>query len=351
MAYARGFKRTGRRGSGGTVSLRRKRPTARKISRKLKTTRSRKVAVAKNTVAIRKLASKVNAGPIHKQLQFTQVPAGISNGMEPNVAQPICHLMNDFTRFQGTGRHINQNGGIWYKGGHTNGTDGYLSEANKTGQWHLMQPGFQSGFDPVFQQWSNDDNIPSHISYTPLSSKTILNFKVATWVKQQSPLRIRIDIIRPKRVVNYSSKNKFQLPECLGAFGQMAVPLFHENANTDKLDANQYDRTKWMVKTKWVTLNAPLIGKESDGTVNNVNKTVVINMTFPKAKLHTNLEYDDELVSPYSPGLDEVYLNIKTHQQVWMIISVSENQATGATDLICNARREIRWRDNAPEVF
>jgi len=334
MAYARGFKRAGRGGSTSSASFRRSKPSARKITRKLKTVKKRKVAVAKNTVAIRNLKTQVNQGPVSKALHMSRDYEGTSWFL--STAKPMSFLANDFTRYD----DVNTYGGQIYNGVRTvvAGTGNDLSTYDTAMIWYAKQPGFQQGFNQAFCQWENNDHQVSRAGYMPISSNITMEFKWTTIARTQPARRIRIDIIRPKRLFVRSARNVFQMPECLGAFGQMAAPLFSVDSDTALPDTNDYDRSKWHVKSKWLYIpSGASLNQGSGADVTNYSKSTTMKITFPRQRCELDLNRVDDLA----------WQNMQPHKQVWVVVSQSADAVplSSTTSTIINMQRKNFWRD------
>ena len=265
-------------------------------------------------------------GAYQKQLQHANITLGAA-GFDRK--QPMCFAANCFASPIPSGGSAADYPDIWKcKGDLTPGSAGrFAIWQNSTGQ---------QGIPDKFNTWSgcNDDEV-SHNIYQPLSASYRFSFNMDMKPSDED-VYIRIDVLKPRKVLRTSTDHEYNLPQSLPGFAYLA-----ENAMVNR---NRINTTYWgnyQVKTKWIKMSATKdLQADSDRKVTR--------------RAGFNLKFNQIL----KPDLDQLgttghqwYLNTQVKHQVWVVISTSHdiyatNPSTpwGAHDTM-QIERRIAWRD------
>ena len=335
-----GFKRKTPGSARTGVSLRRRKPSARKVYKRLKKAPAkRKVArLAINTVAIRNLKERINKGPLQTMLQRLDTVNQVAEEGPPVVPSlfnmlpewPIGILMNDFTN----ATIVDAKGGsVWYgetisDGAAPPATPQWSSAYRTMGQWKTYNPGHAQAMVADEQQWPNTNSAPvNKMGYTPIVSTVTVSVAFAVFDKAQEDYRIRLDIVKPKRIYLHTTRNGFNLPDHLGALQNMALNTFHPNKNT-------YNPDLWTVKSKWFVIKA-----NRDIHRENVAKQFSFKVAFPRKELKLNR------TPVLSNTTEQVWKQMDPRDQVWAIIMPDSKIVGTTTPPVIQMQRYIKWRN------
>lgn len=329
MAYGR--RTTIKRGAGVSarrrVDFRRKRASTKTTYRKLKrrSPAAAKYAVAKNTTTLRNLKTIVNQGPVQRNVQRLK-PNAEGTGLDPPPLTPENNIFfpaNDFTGQWSD----NLAGGMIYINRMTPVGGGFEPDALQYGSWIHYSPGFQASLLTPFRQWT-DPNIDtaSYRGYMPMSARYSFNFRWANIVSTEPNITLRIDIIKPKKVLPLSQQTSYTLPKAGGALSNMALDQYDDKKNT-------YNPELWTVKTMYKTI------PRADVPRTNVNKTMTFAIKFPRRMLDLKLQVVSNNIR------EQFWTNCPIKQQVWVNINISQKVNDGTSDPTINATRQLLYRD------
>lgn len=315
-------------GASRRASFRRKRPSTKKIYRRLKRRPAKvtKYTVAKNAAAVRQLKTVVNQGPVQRNLQrlkVTEVTPNVQPAFTPETN--IFFAANDFIGQSAT----NTVGGLVYMNKFIQipGQPGEHPQAKEYAHWIHYSPGYQMNLPKEFRQWT-DPNIDtaSFRGYMPLSARFSFNFRWASIVSSEPTIFIRFDILKRKKHYARTDADQHMMPQCGGVLSNMAVDQYGDLKN-------QYNPELWTVKTFYKTVPSSTVPRS------NISTTATFNVKFPRKYLDLKLETTE-------PNKRELfYKNCPLHQQIWVNINISRNTQQGTSNPVINATRQILYRD------
>lgn len=315
------------------VNLRRKRPSTKKIYRRLKRSFKRPraaYAVAKNRVATRQLKTVVNQGTFQRNLQYLSTESGesIEFTQDSNILVPA----NDFTHHN----DHNVNGGIVYINRFqlvdpTDPNSPKKPKAYEFGHWNPLYPALNQNLDDEYIQWGDiNQSSANPQGYMPISARYTFNFNWLCIDKDEPPIRLRFDVLkRKRRTLNPVGAQYNQLPECGGALSSMAETPWSNKQN-------RYNPEMWTVKSKYVYV------PRDDVKRANVQKTVTLAIRFPRKRLNLNLKQLS--ASAYEP-FDQ---KCPTLEQVWINMNISTHSSEETSYPEVSAQRQICFRDHKP---
>jgi len=334
MAYGR--KRTAR-GFGGAFGSRsyvrtgKKKPTTRSKYRKLRKASPKKVkyTVAQNAAKIAKLDNVVNRGKYQKATERAVMVGGANYNLAPD--KPMCFAANDFTCKGGnTGTDF---GGPIY-GAEYSGTAPNKDTTHQTvGNWYRSINQTVGNLKDMYDQWrgANDDGV-SLKSYTPLKATYNLAFTIPRMTADMAERWIRVDIVKPKKILRKSEWQMYSMPSCIGAFSNMAMA-------PNSVERNQYNSTYWTVKSKYIKIGKVEVPK------NNVSRMVKFDVTFRKKEIAIDLEQvagapGEDIHEPWVSNMDPRHI-------VWVVVSINQSATDSTNNPVMQWTRTLHWRDGA----
>lgn len=304
--------------------------------------RSRKAAYTKRVAVGTRKATKINAAKI-KRLQ-TRVIGHLQKGYHickiPNLpvpggfvwkpADPFMIALNDFYT-QTTGPN-GGSGAIYYPryfGVAPNLTMG----ASILDRWSDYKPGENFGFAQQYWQWKDVENSqPDVTGYLPVTSDIRVCINRERCTPDQGDLWVRIDYVKAKRTFipsnNVVDPKIYNLPTALGAFANMASPLYATGRNS-------YNPALWSVKTRWVKLRAVTTPSQNIQTVFHVKTR------FPKQFLKLNNSVTAGGVA------EEFWTMVPARTMRWCVFSLSAEPVNGDNTVpSVSLTRHVSYRDN-----
>lgn len=287
-------------------------------------------AISKNRLSIKRLKKRELGGVFQRNFQLARMAAQYTFSKE----KPLAFALNDFTSAVAT----NTVGGQLFAPVYVvdpNNPAIYSTSAVIVGNWETANPAakeFTYDLTPKFQQWSDQNNATvSPTQYMPLSANYNLNFIRTAQVSSQPKVTIRIDVITTRRSYLPSKFHDYTMPECLGAFQDMAV------SNTDGI-RNAYNPALWSVRTRYVTLPAVDVG------VNVIrqdqHKLVRLFERFKPRNIKLHLDVVN------ATQMEPFHLAVDPDIVRWCVISVGSNPVSGGnTGILIKLQRTIRYRD------
>ena len=331
MAYgryaknSRGFSRG--TGSRNYVRLGRKKRTARTEYRKLRKAPAKKVkyAVAANKSQIDQLSRVVNRGKYQKGFESAKMVGGSIYNLAPN--KPFCWAANDFSSTSPTLSNGGQIFGATYLGTSPN----MDTSAVIVGNWRRQTNPTVASLKQSYDQWAgaNDDTVSLN-SYTPLKATYTLSFTIPKMTPDMGARWIRVDILKPKKLLTMTAFQKFQLPDCLGALSNMALA-------PNAVDRNKYNTTYWSVKSKFVKIPQCEVAKE------NVQRVCKFDVKFPNRQLKLDLQAVQGGIHQYEP----FWANCDPRDIVWIVVSINAAATESSNNPVCEFSRTIHFRDGA----
>lgn len=288
-------------------------------------------AVRKNSLAIKRLKNKDLGGVFQRNFQIARMQGPPSFNF--SKSQPIAWALNDFTSVLSD----DQTGGQIFTPSYTpTSTPGvYDTQAVIIGNWSTTNPSetqLPNNLSSKFRQWSDQNNATvSPVQYMPLSANYTLHFVRQSQTSAQPAVNIRIDVITTKRNYLPSQYHDYTMPECLGAFQNMAV------SNTDG-GQNSYNPALWSVRTKYIKL--PAIDTGVNVVRQDQARTVKLFERFkPKnIKLHLDTVSATQK-EPFHLAVDPDIIR-------WCVVSIGDNPVAGGNSgVLVKLQRTIRYRD------
>jgi len=291
---------------------------------------TRTKAINQNTKMIKSLKKVAYGGTFQRNFQIARMQGPPS--FQFSKSQPIAFALNDFTSSTST----DSSGGQIFTPNYVAVTPGvYDTAASIIGNWATANPiGTQltNNLSQKFKQWSdeNQDQVSPEM-YMPLSANYNLTFTRSTQTSAQAAVNIRIDVITTRRQFLKSQYHDYTMPECLGAFQNMAV-------SNDAGTRNSYNPTLWSVRTKYLKL--PAIDTGVNVVRQNQSRSLQMFERFKPRNL--KLRLDTVSASQKEP----FHLAVDPDLIRWCVVSIGDDPATGANSgVIVKLQRTIRYRD------
>jgi len=265
---------------------------------------------AKNSKAITTLSKQVKSLQVSQLGQFQKriEHCRLSPSTFPVTTQsPAVFLLNDFTTVAKL-----------YK---PNDTLDSLDDHH----WSLYTyPSVTTDDKYNFWRGCNDDSVDVNL-YLPIRTK--LSFQIWTSMNSSdTPRYVRIDFVKPKKIVRTSTERQFNMPECSHGLGKLCHVDMHQR-NT--INPTYYT----IIKTKFMKFKAP-------DTATNMwqTRSCYYTHTFPPKILK---------LDPNITNMQQ-QLTQNVADQVWAIISVSNPlnpNNNNAGDFDISLKRENHFRD------
>lgn len=274
--------------------------------------------VARNTRAISRLKSAVN-GHIQKSFQRVKWDAGFTGFIRRT---PVAFAMNDFTE-------VSQGGAVYFPT-YAGVAPNLTTAAGVAGTWGKVIPSAVLGLQDEFNMWRDvqDDNV-SLEAYQPISARHSFRFNRLVSPLGQEDNWLRIDIFTIKKTLQYSTANKWVLPNALGALAGMA------NTETIAPARNAFNRELFTVKrTKWLKLP----GNKTSSVPITTSCRCNLTQYFSKKLLKVDLTIGGTQAENFCFAVDP-------KEVVWCMVSGDDEPILDASPIEATFTRHITWRD------
>jgi hypothetical protein len=286
-----------------------------------------KTKVDTNKSAIATLAKQVrslqlrNIGQFQKNWEHCAVVGGNTAW---HAQQPVIFAMNNFIHeapiYQGKADSTSFPGKT---------VPGYIVKTN----WAHTDP-YSAYTDYSYWQGANDD-VANPKSYQPIATTITFNFE-APALPPNSIYWVRMDIIKPKKVLLHSNVHKLGLP--------MNVQSLSDLVNDDMLKRNRINRQYFdVIKTKFIKMTNT---KNSDTTIEKFYKYT---HKFPQSFSYPTrtLGAGETIHTPTGEITDTFVSNMPQDKIVWCMLSCSfDGQLDQSNILNVQMSRYISYRDN-----
>jgi len=282
-------------------------------------------SIVANQKRITQLAKTVNRGNIQFNYHQVKFPSG-AGAFQFSQTVPLMWALNDFYR-------EDQKGGDLYFPTFTGVAPNKETVHEIAAKWGAFSPGQTLGLAGKYHQFRNtNDDVVSKRFFTPLYASHTITFNQVMRNAAEPEGFIRVDFIRPKRNYPETDFNQYQLPKCMGAYGNLAVSNLSGQRNT----INPY---LFHVKTKWYKI------PKVDEDTTNYNKTIKISYKFPSKMLKVDMPVD----ATTGQLSTQFWAEMQPKDLHWCMISTSPKMvATGinpTSDWNLIMTRKITWRD------
>lgn len=183
--------------------------------------------------------------------------------------------------------------------------------------------GINESVDP---HWASEDDLVSQEVYQPLGTKVTFEFAISNVPANMWNQYIRIDIVKPRKILNISTQHHLKMPTGLGQFSYLA-----ENS---MLKRNFINPTYWKtVKTIWIPVS------NNTGAAKYFQVTRTITRSYKNDKpFKPDLNASDPVLNKYAPFHDLV----DPRDLEWCVISSSID--SNMFDRV-SILRQTSWRD------
>lgn len=280
--------------------------------------------IAKNVRAIRKLKTVVNAGNVQRNFQLAKWVGSDTYKLTPST--PFCLALNDFT----SSHSLNLSGGQIFGPVFTGVPPLLDTHAIIVAQWHNSNPASVAGLAPKYRTWTdNNDDIVSPVFYVPLGAKYTFTFNRPAQSEEQGDMWIRADILKTKREYTPSDYHAYNLPNALGAYGNLCL-------DPSSGRRNKINPALFSVKTRYIKI------KRQTADATNVARSMTINYKPKQHKIKLDL---DDNVSGAPNTKEPFHLAVAPRTIEWLMFSISDTPVAPATDLVITCSRSIVYRD------
>lgn len=301
-------------------AVRRKAALKRAVSRKPIAT------IAKNARTIALLNKKVIAAANgHYQENFQNV-VNVAGFYTLAPSRPFAFCMEDFTSLTAA----NTAGGPIFGATYSGVSPNIMLAPAVIGQWQSVNPGNNFGLDLRYRQWADNNNDTASLTaYQPISATYNLTFNRSAQIATQTDSYVRVDIISTKRRYLNTVHHQYNMPDCLGAFQEMAI----SNANGQR---NKYNPALWKVETRWLKIP----GNKTGVSVNDVSRTMRLYKSFDRKLIKLDLDYQASTTS-----YEQFHMAVDPARVHWCVISASDDPVANEAHLTTKFTRTIRYRD------
>ncbi|AXQ65668.1 MAG: putative capsid protein [Circoviridae sp.] len=272
----------------------------------------------KNTASISSLSTAVRRlqksqiGPYQKRLEHVELDSADMGSDDFNFERPICFQMNDFTNDCKL---------------HTTNLTTHNSMQLKG--WTQMPSQFTGGLAKYDQFWATNDCEVSKLRYLPIKCdfKLTLSGRLS---ETDVPIWVRVDFLRPNRVLPSSGSHDLNLPSGLYSLAHQITTI------NDPVAVNDINPLYWrkVRKSKWLKLS-PRAGNSSDRTIQAFSS---FSIRFPSKVI--NVETD----TPYSYANDSMLTNVPRNKQMWMVFHFDRVHIASEA-LKLGVQRTLHFRD------
>lgn len=284
----------------------------------------------KNTASIATLSRVVNRLNKERLGLYQKRTEGVILAGSPwNYQRPYAFCLNQFIGEGGTGINADKTPIYHVDAQGTVAPYQYVTRHDDHFGQHDAFPGAVNDiFNP---HWSNRSETVSQTVYQPVYTKVMFEFS-ASLKSTDQPVWIRLDFVKPKKILPKSAQHMLMMPDGLPQFTQLADDAIH--------DRNTVNTTYWshVVKTKWIKLNNSDTGASTNEKV--ITKRCSIKMSFPKKYLKT--DFDTHLDSHTQLAEAKFHEQVNPKDLYWCIMSrnIANNKV-----VVTNILRDIGWRD------
>jgi len=300
--------------------------TRRNVSTFSRRPRKPKTQSQKNKKSIEKIKKQNMGGVFQRNFQIARF-----GQYTFSKEKPLCFALNDFT----SSLPDDLTGGQIYAPNYLASGGLYTTSAGIVANWYTANPAEQNftyNLTQPYRQWTDqNDATVSPVQYMPLSADYHITFTRPTQDSAQPAVSIRIDVISTRRTYLKSQYHDYTMPECIGAFQNMAV------SNEDGTK-NAYNPALWSVRTRYITM--PAINTGVNVVRNDQHKHMKMFERFkPKnIKLHLDTVSATQK-EPFALAVDPDIIR-------WCIISIGDNPVAGSNSgVFIKMQRTIRYRD------
>ena len=282
--------------------------------------------VANNRNAIMTLSRQVKSlqmsrlGMFQKRAeQLTWIKSNDAASFPWQQDKPLCFCLNQFNgRDDTTG--ASARAPMFYTDANGNG-----QEFKRFGTW---VPSALSGVKRILNPHISDiDDIVSQEAYKPLGTSVRFEFEFNNYPANQRDSHIRIDIIRPKKMLLDSFYHDLNMPEGLGQFASL-VELY-------MLNRNYINNTYWdIVQTKWIKVS------NDSGVDKGVTALATINRSYKNSPIIKTDLNSTSAGSGAQTTYPMFYQAVDPRQLEWCVISTGFQIPERMSIL-----RKISWRD------
>ena len=247
--------------------------------------------IVKNTASIATLSAAVKQlqnsklGEFQKRTETFVWTSGSDLSSIPfDSARPLCFNLNGFTDRD-------------YDNGAQARTMMYRTNLDGTG---ISAKRFEDWVAPyeitnlsVNAHWGDDDQV-SKECYKPLGTKVTFEFEIGSVAAGSTTHWIRIDIDKPRKMLNISTQHHLKMPTGIGQFAKLTEQYM--------LNRNFINKTYWEVKK---TIFIPI--KNDSGVTKQINLQRTISRSYKNAKpFRPDLNASQAVADKYAPFHDVV---------------------------------------------
>lgn len=231
--------------------------------------------------------------------------------------KPICFCLNGFVD------RDYDNGTRARTMIYTTTTNGHGAAMQRFEPWDAP---WETTNESVNPHWANQDDVVSQEIYQPLGTKVTFEFDITNVPANMWKQYIRIDIVKPRKVINISTQHHLKMPTGLGQFSYLA-----EN---NVIDRNFINPTYWKkIKTIWI----PISNQTGVAKYFQVRRTITRSYKNNKP-FKPDLNASKPVLNKYAPFHDLV----DPKDLEWCVISSSIDPAMFNRVAIL---RHTSWRD------
>lgn len=302
-------------------------PVAKAINKykKVPTTKPTGQYVANNRNAIMTLSRQVKSlqmsqlGMFQKRAEQLSWIKNNDNASYPwNTQKPLCFCLNQFSgRDTATGH--NEKAPMFYVDNNGNG-----QVFKRFGTW---VPSTLSNTARDLNPHIGDiDDVVNPEAYKPLGTSVKFEFEFNDYPANQRASYIRIDIVRPRKILLDSIYHDLTMPKGLGQFTNL-VELY-------MLNRNYINTTYWdIVQTKWVRVS------NDSGTTKGVTALATINRSYKNSPV-MKTDLNSQSAGTGTVTYPMFYQQMDPRQLEWCVISTGFQIPERMSIL-----RKISWRD------
>lgn len=187
-------------------------------------------------------------------------------------------------------------------------------------KWQMPSFGTNIAVDA---HWGDDDVVSKQV-YKPLGTQVVLEFQYYNLPANTADAWVRIDVIRPRKMLQQTLHHELAMPFGLGQFTKLV--------SNPVISRNTINKTYWqVVQTKMMCV------RNLTGNVRSFDRTVTINRSYKNDKpIRCDLDATAKINNQY-PTFD---MQVDPRQMEWMVISCG--------DVIPDTVKILRhcsWRD------
>ena len=175
---------------------------------------------------------------------------------------------------------------------------------------------------------ADQDDVVSPECYKPLGTSIKFEFTFEDYPANKAQSHMRIDVIRPRKVLLDSPFHDLTMPKGIGQFTGLC--------ERDMVNRNFINPTYWeVVQTKWIPVS------NNSGVAKNITKLVTINRSYKTMPIiKTDLNSTSSGMLPGTITYPNFYQSVDPRLLEWCIVSCGDVAPIRMTML-----RQISWRD------